>query len=48
MRRNTVYAAQAVAGESKRNGALVCLLFTALLGCAFMAGAVWAAQPWVR
>ena len=49
MRRNPVWSARtAVATESKPGGALACLLFALLLSGAFVAGALWAAHPWIQ
>jgi len=48
MRRNAALARTALATEPKTGGALVCLLFALLLSGAFMAGALWAAHPWIQ
>jgi len=49
MRQDRVIATVAPA-DREPNGAtsIACLLFVVVLGGAFWAGALWAAQPWLR
>jgi len=49
MRQDRVIATAAPA-DSQPKGAtsIACLLFVVVLGGAFWAGALWAAQPWLR
>jgi hypothetical protein len=35
-------------GQPKGPTSIACLLFVVVLGGAFWAGALWAAQPWLR
>ena len=49
MQRNSVQPARSVTSPPPtKTGAWTCVLFTALLGCAFLAGAAWAAMPWAQ
>ena len=42
------YLARASRQTVKGAGGLACLAFTAILGCAFWAGAVFASTPWAH
>ena len=42
------YGPRACREKIKASGGLACVAFTAVLGCAFWAGAVFASTPWAH